>query len=75
MSKKDRDASQGFRGMQSLRYGMIGFGGIAENRLAREGFGCDAARVPPLPTAVLAGATDVNPERRRAARALAGGRA
>ena len=58
------------RGMRPVRYGMIGFGGIAEHRLAREGFGCDGARVPPLPTAVLAGATDVNPARRQAARAL-----
>ena len=32
---------------QPVRYGLIGFGGIAENRLAREGFGCDAARVAP----------------------------
>jgi len=24
---------------QPVRYGLIGFGGIAENRLAREGFG------------------------------------
>ncbi len=53
-----------------VRYGLIGFGGIAENRLAREGFGCDAARVAPLPNAVLTGATDINPARRRAARAL-----
>ncbi|MGI6100569.1 MAG: Gfo/Idh/MocA family oxidoreductase [Lentisphaerae bacterium] len=55
---------------QPVRYGLIGFGGIAENRLAREGFGCDAARVAPPPNAVLTGATDINPDRRRAARAL-----
>ncbi len=54
----------------SVRYGMIGFGGIAENRLAREGFGCDAARVGPPPNAVLTGATDINPARKQAARAL-----
>ncbi len=70
MSKMNRVAAHVCRGMRPVRYGMIGFGGIAENRLAREGFGCDAARVPPLPTAVLAGVTDVNPDRRRAAHAL-----
>ena len=55
---------------EPVRYGMIGFGGIAENRLAREGFGLDAARTTPPAEAVLTGVTDVNPERRRAARAL-----
>jgi predicted dehydrogenase len=70
MSKKDHDASFSSRAQGQVRYGMIGFGGIAEQRLAREGFGCDAGRVPPLPNAVLAGVTDVNPARRKAARAL-----
>ena len=30
--------------MDKIRYGMIGFGGIAENRLAKEGFACDKVR-------------------------------
>jgi len=56
--------------MQVVRYAMIGFGGIAENRIAKEGFACDAARFKPLKQAVLVGATDVNAKRRRAAQAL-----
>ena len=30
-----------------IRYAMIGFGGIAENRLAKEGFGLDRERFTP----------------------------
>lgn len=56
--------------MKAVRYAMIGFGGIAENRIAKEGFACDAARFKPLKQAVLIGATDVNTKRRRAAQAL-----
>lgn len=53
-----------------VRYGMIGFGGIAENRLAKEGFACDRGRFQPLEEAALVGVTDVNPARRAAAEAL-----
>jgi len=56
--------------MQAVRYAMIGFGGIAENRIAKEGFACDTARFKPLKQAVLVGATDVNAKRRRASQAL-----
>lgn len=56
--------------MKKVRYALIGFGGIAENRIAREGFGCDRARFAPPPHAELAGATDLNPGRRAAAEAL-----
>ncbi len=56
--------------MQKVKYGLIGFGGIAENRIAKEGFACDATRFEPLANAVLVGATDVNPARRQAAEAL-----
>lgn len=56
--------------MKPLRYAMLGFGGIAENRLAREGFGLDTAVSSPMPEAVLVGATDLNPDRRAAAEAL-----
>lgn len=56
--------------MNKVRYALIGFGGIAENRIAKEGFACDTARFKPLKQAVLVGATDVNPKRRLAAQAL-----
>ena len=53
-----------------VRYALVGFGGIAENRVAKEGFACDTLRFRPLKGAVLVGATDVNPARRQAAEAL-----
>lgn len=56
--------------MKRVRYALIGFGGIAENRIAKEGFACDTARFRPLKQAVLVGATDVNAKRRKAAEAL-----
>ncbi len=56
--------------MQKVKYAIIGFGGIAENRIAKEGFGCDAKRVGEIANAQLVAATDVNPARRKAAEAL-----
>jgi predicted dehydrogenase len=56
--------------MNKVRYVLIGFGGIAENRIAKEGFACDSGRFKPLKQAVLSGATDMNPARRQAAEAL-----
>lgn len=56
--------------MAKINYGLIGFGGIAENRIAKEGFACDKARFSPLKKARLAGAVDINPARRAAAEAL-----
>ena len=56
--------------MDKVRYAIIGFGGIAENRVAREGFARDASRFSPLRGAVLVGATDMNQGRRGAAEAL-----
>lgn len=56
--------------MNKIRYAMIGFGGIAENRIAKEGFGCDAARFNGIEHGVLVGATDMNPARRAATEAL-----
>ena len=56
--------------MAKIRYGLVGFGGIAENRIAKEGFACDWSRFAPLKSAVLVGVTDVNPARRSAAEAL-----
>ena len=55
---------------RKVRYVMIGFGGIAENRVAREGFACDRRRFRPLSNAELVGATDLNPARRAAVEKL-----
>ncbi|MDD3823232.1 MAG: Gfo/Idh/MocA family oxidoreductase [Sphaerochaetaceae bacterium] len=57
--------------MEKIRYGIVGFGGIAENRIAKEGFALDRCRFsnPDLPM-VLIGATDLNPKRKEAALAL-----
>lgn len=56
--------------MKKVKYAIIGFGGIAENRIAKEGFACDTARFGALEKAELIGATDVNPTRQEAAEAL-----
>ena len=56
--------------MDKVKYAVIGFGGIAENRVAKEGFACDRSRFSPLQHAELAGATDMNSARRAAAEAL-----
>ncbi len=56
--------------MKAIRYGLIGFGGIAENRIAREGFALDRDRLSPLAEATLVAATDKNATRRQAAEAL-----
>jgi 1,5-anhydro-D-fructose reductase (1,5-anhydro-D-mannitol-forming) len=54
----------------TLRYAILGFGGIAENRIAKEGFACDATRFKPLPGIELAAAADISPARRAAAESL-----
>ena len=56
--------------MRKVRYVLVGFGGIAENRVAKEGFACDRKRFRPLKSAVLVGATDLNPARQATAEAL-----
>ena len=56
--------------MKVVKYALIGFGGIAENRIAKEGFACDHDRFEPLKYAELVGATDLNPKRREAVEAL-----
>ena len=56
--------------MKKIRYVLVGFGGIAENRVAKEGFACDSKRFRPLKYAELVGATDLNPARQAAAEAL-----
>ena len=47
-----------------IKYALIGFGGIAENRIAKEGFGLDSQRVGHPQHAELIGATDNNPARK-----------
>ena len=56
--------------MRKVRYALIGFGGIAENRIAREGFGLDKSRFAGHPQAELVGATDRIAARRDAAARL-----
>jgi predicted dehydrogenase len=56
--------------MRKVRYAIIGFGGIAENRIAREGFGLDKGRFAGHPCAELVGATDKVAARRDAASRL-----
>ncbi len=54
-----------------VTYALVGFGGIAENRIAKEGFAMDKARfTEALPHCELVGATDVNPARQSAVEAL-----
>ena len=53
-----------------VKYALVGFGGIAENRVAKEGFACDRRRFKALKFAELVGATDLNPARQKAAEAL-----
>ncbi|MCL2118215.1 MAG: Gfo/Idh/MocA family oxidoreductase [Planctomycetaceae bacterium] len=50
--------------MNTIKYALVGFGGIAENRIAKEGFGLDAERVGRPNHAELVGATDLNPARK-----------
>lgn len=56
--------------MTKVKYGIIGFGGIAENRITKEGFCTDRNRFPPHPHAELTCATDINPGRKTAAESL-----
>jgi predicted dehydrogenase len=53
-----------------VRYAILGFGGIARNRIAREGFACDRKRFRPLSGVALIGATDLNPGQEKAAQDL-----
>jgi predicted dehydrogenase len=53
--------------MQQINYVLIGFGGIAENKIAKEGFALDSERFEPLAGIKLVGATDINPARREVA--------
>lgn len=55
---------------RKVRYALLGFGGIAENRISKEGFCLDHRRFRAHPNAVLVGATDLDRSRRAAAGAL-----
>ncbi len=56
--------------MRKLNYAIIGFGGIAANRIAREGFAADTKRFGPLRSARLVGVTDVESSRKPVAEKL-----
>jgi len=56
--------------MRKVGYAIIGFGGIAENRIAKEGFGIDSSRFAGHPNATLLGVTDANASRKGAASRL-----
>jgi predicted dehydrogenase len=49
--------------MNMVRYAIVGFGGIAENRIAKEGFALDKDRFESIPGIKLVGATDVSTAR------------
>jgi 1,5-anhydro-D-fructose reductase (1,5-anhydro-D-mannitol-forming) len=53
-----------------VNYAIIGFGGIAENRIAKEGFARDRKRFRSLPGVELIGAADISPRRRKGAERL-----
>ena len=52
--------------MERVKYVLIGFGGIAENKIAREGFGINSDSFTAPSNACLIGACDLNPVRRQA---------
>jgi predicted dehydrogenase len=53
--------------MKNLKYAIVGFGGIAENRIAKEGFALDSARFKPIPGVRLVAAADTSSARKSAA--------
>ena len=53
--------------MSKVKYAIIGFGGIAENRIAKEGFGIDSSRFDGHGLAELIGVTDVDVQRQEVA--------
>ncbi len=56
--------------MKKIKYAIVGFGGIAENRIAKEGFALDTNRFEPLETTQLIGVTDISEARKSAAEKL-----
>ncbi len=53
-----------------IHYGLVGFGGIAENRIAKEGFALDHTRFRDSLSIDLIGVTDINQNRKAAVDAL-----
>ena len=56
--------------MSKVRYAIIGFGGISQQRLAPEGFACDSKRFKPHDTCVLVGATSRSASRKAEVEAM-----
>ena len=56
--------------MKKVKYAIVGFGGIAENRIAREGFGLDREHFRTPSEARLVGVTDLSEARRANAEKL-----
>ncbi len=56
--------------MKTIKYAILGFGGFAENKIAKEGFGCDAKRVGRPKHAELIGVTSRTPRRKTDAERL-----
>lgn len=56
--------------MKKLKYGIVGFGGIAFNRIAREGFGLAGKPYTAPVNAELVAASDMNQDRKEAAEKL-----
>jgi 1,5-anhydro-D-fructose reductase (1,5-anhydro-D-mannitol-forming) len=56
--------------MSKVKYAIIGFGGIAENRIAKEGFGIDTQRFDGHPQAELVGVCSRSAQRRDTARGM-----
>ena len=56
--------------MKKVRYGMLGFGGIAERKIAREGFALDRERFSELPDCELFGACDADIRRKESVEKL-----
>ncbi len=56
--------------MKIIKYAIVGFGGIVENRIAKEGFALDITRFQPLKNAKLIGVTDLNSKRKVVAEEL-----
>lgn len=53
--------------MKTIGYAIVGFGGIAENRIAKEGFAKDTKRFKAIPGVRLVGASDISTARKSAA--------
>lgn len=62
--RQDRAERKKEAAMKKVRYGMIGFGGIAERKIVKEGFALDRERFSELSDCVLTAACDVDRRRK-----------